>query len=86
MQHTGPMSALTLTLSSTLMPLLRHTGINCGVLLIRNTDWAREFFADVIQYAYMPKEELEASMRPVRNRPTPNSRGLMLCLLRRHQL
>ena len=42
------------------------TGINCGVLLIRNTDWAREFFADVGQYAYMPKEELMSTMRPVR--------------------
>ena len=41
-------------------------GINCGVLLIRNTDWAREFFADVGQYAYMPKEELMSTMRPVR--------------------
>ena len=39
------------------------------MLLIRNTDWAREFFADVIQYAYMPKEELETRMRPVRRRP-----------------
>ena len=39
------------------------------MLLIRNTDWAREFFADVAQYAYMPKEELMSTMRPVRSRP-----------------
>ena len=36
------------------------------MLLIRNTDWAREFFADVGQYAYMPRKELVATMRPVR--------------------
>ena len=44
----------------------RSAGINCGVLLIRNTDWARAFFADVGQYAYMPKAELVGTMRPVR--------------------
>ena len=52
--------------ASELMP----AGINCGVLLVRNTDWAREFFADVGQYAYMPKEELMSVMRPVRARTT----------------
>ena len=36
------------------------------MLLIRNTDWSREFFADVIQYAYMPREELQTTIRPVR--------------------
>ena len=41
-------------------------GINCGVLLIRNTKWARQFFADVGQYAYMPEAELVSTMRPVR--------------------
>ena len=41
-------------------------GINCGVLLIRNTDWAREFFADVGQYAYIHPDTIEKHVRPVR--------------------
>ena len=49
---------------------LMVAGINCGVLLIRNTDWAREFFTDVAQYAFMPKAELMSTMRPVRLGPT----------------
>ena len=48
-------------------------GINCGVLLIRNTVWAREFFADVAQYAFMPKAELMSTMRPVRMGRIPHS-------------
>ena len=36
------------------------------MLLIRNTDWAREFFADVGQYAYMHPDTIEQHMRPVR--------------------
>lgn len=43
-----------------------HAGINCGVLLIRNTGWARTFFADVGQYSYMDKATLDRDVRPVR--------------------
>ena len=46
-------------------------GINCGVLLIRNTEWAREFFADVGQYAFMHPDTVEKHMRPVRNHDPP---------------
>lgn len=55
--------------SSTSTTPSSDAGINCGVLLIRNTDWAREFFADVGQYAYMPKKELVGTMRPVCHPP-----------------
>ena len=48
---------------------LMSAGINCGVLLIRNTNWARDFFANVVQYAFMPKAELMSTMRPVRMYP-----------------
>ena len=40
-------------------------GINCGVMLIRNTEWAAAFLADVGQYAYMHRDTIEEYMRPV---------------------
>lgn len=43
-----------------------YAGINCGVLLIRNTEWAHTFFADVGQYSYMDKATLDRDVRPVR--------------------
>ena len=43
-----------------------RAGINCGVLLIRSTEWARTFFADVGQYSYMDKATLDRNVRPVR--------------------
>ncbi len=64
---------------------LVSAGINCGVLLIRNTDWAREFFADVAQYAFMPKAELMSTMRPVRMSPQIDARYICLNPQRLHQ-
>ena len=37
------------------------------MLLIRNTEWARDFFADVGQYSYMDKATLDRDVRPVRS-------------------
>ena len=41
-------------------------GINCGVMLFRNTEWAAAFLEDVGQYAYMHHDTIEQYMRPVR--------------------
>ncbi len=50
------------------------SGINCGVMLIRNTEWAAAFLEDVGQYAYMHRDTIEQHMRPVRMRlPAANS-------------
>ncbi len=54
------------TLTWTLLSLLATAGINCGVILVRNTEWAAGFFADVGQYAYMHPDTIEKYMRPVR--------------------
>lgn len=40
-------------------------GMNTGVLLIRNTDWSRQYMADVGQYAYVPQAQLHDDMLPV---------------------
>ena len=50
-----------------LTQLPRDAGINCGVILIRNTEWAASFFEDVGQYAYMHPDTIEKHMRPVRS-------------------
>jgi len=42
-----------------------NEGMNCGVLLIRNSMWSADFFADVGQYAYTPIDVLQKTMRPV---------------------
>ncbi len=55
---------------------LLSAGLNCGVLLIRNTEWARDFLADVAQYAFMPRAELMSTMRPVRMCPTLRTQHL----------
>ena len=36
------------------------------MILVRNTEWAASFFADVGQYAYMHQDTIEKHMRPVR--------------------
>ena len=46
--------------------------MNTGVLLIRNTDWSRNYMADVGQYAYMPTAQLHEQMLPVRSTPPPH--------------
>jgi len=42
-----------------------NQGMNTGVLLIRNTDWSRQYMADVGQYAYVPQAQLHDDMLPI---------------------
>ena len=43
------------------------------MILVRNTEWAASFFADVGQYAYMHPETIEKYMRPVRTHDNPDA-------------
>jgi hypothetical protein len=39
-------------------------GINCGVMMFRNSDWSRAFLAQLSDYAHLGEEAL-LQMRPV---------------------